>query len=246
MQDVTELFRRLKRVMPEGTKPKFSTAEELMSWHREQEKLSTEKVNRENAATRLRNVLGRSGICELHQSCTFDNYRVECEGQSNAVKQSKAYAENFGVGFTSFIFSGSYGTGKNHLAAAIGNYLLERNRSVLVVTVPDLMLRIRDSYGDGETSEAKLMKDLCDVDLLIIDEVGVQRETRNEFVVLNQIVDRRLSAMRPVGMLTNLNQGELTRVLGGRIMDRMKMDGGLWVNFNWGSYRGRVTHLRVV
>ncbi|QPT15214.1 ATP-binding protein [Serratia rubidaea] len=246
MRNVNELLKRLGRMMPEGTKPKFSNAEELMQWHREQEKISAEQVTKENAAARLRNVLGRSGICELHQSCTFDNYKVECEGQANAVSKARAYADDFGTGFTSFIFSGSYGTGKNHMAAAIGNHLLNRGRSVLVVTVPDLMLKIRDSYGDGETSEARLMKDLFDVDLLIIDEVGVQRENRHEFIVLNQIVDRRLAGMKPVGMLTNLNQGELTRVLGERIMDRMKMDGGLWVNFNWGSYRGRVSKLRAV
>lgn len=90
------------------------------------------------------------------------------------------------------------------------------------------------------------MKDLCDVDLLIIDEIGVQRENRHEFVVLNQIVDRRLSAMKPVGMLTNFIQPELARVLGDRIMDRMQMDNGLWVNFDWASYRRRVSHLRPV
>lgn len=246
MQDVSELFMRLKRMMPEGIKPKFTTAEELIQWHKEQSQISAERVDRVNASTRLKNVLGRSGICELHQSCSFENYKVECEGQRIAVKRAKEYAENFGVGFTSFIFSGGFGTGKNHLAAAIGNYLLARNRSVLVVTVPDLMLRIRETYGDSETSEAKLMKDLCDVDLLIIDEIGVQRENRHEFVVLNQIVDRRLSTMKPVGMLTNFIQPELARVLGDRIMDRMQMDNGLWVNFDWTSYRRRVSHLRPV
>jgi putative replication protein len=90
------------------------------------------------------------------------------------------------------------------------------------------------------------LDDLCRVDLLVLDEVGVQRETRNEWVVLNQIIDRRLAAMKPVGVLTNLNHQQMTDTLGERVMDRLTMDGGIWVNFAWGSYRKNVTHLRVV
>jgi len=116
---------------------------------------------------------------------------------------------------------------------------------VLVVTIPDLMLRVRSCYDSGN-SEARLIDDLCAVDLLILDEVGVQRESRGELVILNQIVDRRLAGMEPIGILTNLNHGELERVLGLRIMDRLTMDGGVWVNFDWGSYRKNMTHLRVV
>ena len=52
--------------------------------------------------------------------------------------------------------------------------------------------------------------------------------------------------MKPVGVLTNLNYDELSKVLGERVMDRLTMDDGIWVNFAWGSYRKNVTHLRVV
>jgi putative replication protein len=81
---------------------------------------------------------------------------------------------------------------------------------VLVVTVPDLMLRARKCYDEGQ-SESVLLDDLCRVDLLVLDEVGVQRDTRNEWVLLNQIIDRRLAAMKPV--LTNLNFDELSKIL---------------------------------
>jgi putative replication protein len=42
---------------------------------------------------------------------------------------------------------------------------------VLVVTVPDLMLRARKCYDEGQ-SESVLLDDLCRVDLLVLDEVG--------------------------------------------------------------------------
>ncbi|MBK0285433.1 hypothetical protein JDT33_23810, partial [Salmonella enterica subsp. enterica serovar Infantis] len=39
---------------------------------------------------------------------------------------------------------------------------------------------------------------LCDVDLLGLDEVGMQRDTKNEFIFLNQIVDRQTASMKAV------------------------------------------------
>ncbi|MEA4763928.1 ATP-binding protein [Klebsiella pneumoniae] len=95
-------------------------------------------------------------------------------------------------------------------------------------------------------AEASLLDDLCRVDLLILDEVGIQRGSSGEKVILNQVIDRRLSSMRPVGILTNLNYESLTDTLGARILDRLQMDGGMWVNFDWDSYRKNVRHLRVV
>lgn len=68
--------------------------------------------------------------------------------QRKAFTMAKSYAQNFGAGFASFVFSGSPGTGKNHLAAAIGNHLLSGGYSVLVVTTPDLMLRVRECYDE--------------------------------------------------------------------------------------------------
>lgn len=241
MKTTSDRLERLQRLMPAGIKPKFESAAELLAWHQEEGKKRAAEIDALNLASRSEKILGRSGICELHRHCTFANYQVSTDEQRTARSMARSYADWFGSGFASFVFSGGVGTGKNHLAAAIGNQLLKRGNTVLIVTVSDLILRARSSYDEGK-SEAALLTELCAVDLLIIDEVGVQRETQNEFVLLNQIIDRRLSAMKPVGILTNLGHTELTRVLGVRVMDRLTMDGGMWVNFPWGSYRKNVSH----
>jgi integral membrane sensor domain MASE1 len=48
----------------------------------------------------------------LHRSCTFANYQVTGDGQKKALSLAKSYAQNFGGGFASFVFSGAPGTGK--------------------------------------------------------------------------------------------------------------------------------------
>lgn len=237
---------RLKKIIPASVQPRFTSVEEWQAWQEAEGRKRSGEIDKMNQRARSEKIFGRAGIQALHRSCSFVNYEVSGPEQRQAYSMAKSYAQNFGGGsFASFVFSGAPGTGKNHLAAAIGNHLLGAGHSVLVVTIPDLMLRVRECYDDGQ-SESSLLNDLCNVDLLVLDEVGIQRGSSGEKVIINQVIDRRLSSMRPVGILTNLNHGELVNTLGARVMDRLQMDGGIWVNFDWSSYRKNVSHLRAV
>ena len=237
---------RLKKIIPATVQPKFSSVAEWQAWQQEEGRKHCLQIEKQNQRARSEKIFGRAGIQALHRSCSFANYEVTGPEQRSAYSMAKSYAQNFGGGsFASFVFSGAPGTGKNHLAAAIGNHLLGAGHSVLMVTIPDLMLRVRECYDEGQ-SESSLLNDLCNVDLLVLDEVGIQRGSSGEKVIINQVIDRRLSSMRPVGILTNLNHGELVATLGARVMDRLQMDGGIWVNFDWESYRKNVSHLRPV
>lgn len=237
---------RLKRIIPSSVQPKFTSVEEWQAWQETEGRKRSGEIDKLNQRARSEKIFGRAGIQALHRSCSFANYEVSGPDQRQAYSMAKSYAQNFGGGsFASFVFSGAPGTGKNHLAAAIGNHLLAAGHSVLVVTIPDLMLRVRECYDDGQ-SESSLLNDLCSVDLLVLDEVGIQRGSSGEKVIINQVIDRRLSSMRPVGILTNLNHGELVTTLGARVMDRLQMDSGIWVNFGWSSYRKNVSHMRSV
>ncbi|WP_312830345.1 DNA replication protein DnaC, partial [Pantoea anthophila] len=221
MKTPNDLFSRLKKMMPEGTRPKFANGQELLAWNQEQGRLRSEAIVRENRAMKMQRVMGRSGIRELHINCSFDNYRVENEGQRKALELARQYAAEFDCSIASFVFSGRPGTGKNHLAAAIGNDLILRGKSVLIVTVADLMSSMKGTFsGSSGITEERLIQDLSSVDLLVIDEIGMQSESRYEKVIINQIVDRRSSSKRPTGMLSNLDHAGMNALLGERVMDR--------------------------
>ncbi len=241
MKTPTDLFSRLKKMMPANVQPKFTSGEELLAWNQEQGCLRSESIVRENRAMKMQRVMRRSGIRELHMNCSFDNYRVENEGQRRALTMARQYANDFEGSIASFVFSGRPGTGKNHLAAAIGNDLILRGKSVLIVTVADLMSSMKGTFSGGsDTTEERLLQDLSTVDLLVIDEIGMQSESRYEKVIINQIVDRRSSSKRPTGMLSNLDPAGMNTLLGERVMDRMRLGNSMWVRFNWESYRSRV------
>lgn len=62
-------------------------------------------------------------------------------------------------------------------------------------------------------------------------------------IIHNQVIDLHLLTLKPVGVLTNLNTQEIERVLVPRIMERLTMDGGIWMNFERGSNRGKASHV---
>ncbi|EFN7975820.1 ATP-binding protein [Escherichia coli] len=230
---------RIRRLVPQHVTPLFRTAEEWQEWQLAEGRKRCREINRQNRQLRVEKILNRSGIQPLHRKCSFANYRVQNDGQRHALSQAKSIADELMTGCTNFVFSGKPGTGKNHLAAAMGNRLMSKGRSVIIVTVSDVMSVLHESYDNGKSGE-KFLQELCGVDLLVLDEIGMQRDTKNEQVVLNQIVDRRTSSLRGVGMLTNLNHAAMSSLLGERVMDRMVMNGGRWVTFNWESWRPNV------
>ncbi|QCI24143.1 DNA replication protein DnaC [Buchnera aphidicola (Muscaphis stroyani)] len=231
-------FKRLQRLMPNNIQPKFHNDEDLLAWNQEQGRLSSESILRENKAMKMQRVLGRSGIRELYMNCSFENYKIEHEGQKKVLEAAKRYAEEFNENIASFIFSGRPGTGKNHLASAIGNYLILHDKSILIVTVADLMSNMKGTFsGTSNVTEENLLHNLSSVDLLMIDEIGMQTESRYEKVIINQIVDRRSSSKRSTGMLSNLDHKGMKNLLGERVIDRMRLGNSLWLTFEWDSYR---------
>ncbi|MCP3680009.1 MAG: ATP-binding protein [Gammaproteobacteria bacterium] len=218
---------------------------DVKRWRQEDEAKQPEHYKKQFDEARVNETVGRSGILPMHQNCSVDNYIVNSNEQGKAKAFAEWYINNFsdnsGGGF---IFSGTPGTGKNHLAAAICNSLMARNHSCLVITVTELMQKLRNCYqSNSETTEDKFIQSMIDFDLLILDEIGLQRGTDAERLALNQIVDQRISRFKPTGMLTNLPAGSndgspsMSSVLGVRIMDRMRSCGGQWISFNWESYR---------
>ena len=240
------VFERLQRCVPAHVQPKFKTVAELRAFHeQEAAKFSRETYDHCQAA-KVKQVIGRCGIKKKHLSCTFNNYYTERTEQRQAHQMARGLFDGYlKRDVRSFVFSGRPGTGKNHLACAIGNGLLARQKSVVVITVSDLMMQLRNSYQPNpEVTETQIIKHLSGVDLLILDEVGLQRRNNNEAIMLNQIIDNRYIADKPTGVLTNLANNELVECLGERAVERLMENGGQWVAFTWDSYRK--SHVKAV
>lgn len=234
---MSNMFDEIKRRAAEGNH-KYSW-EELQQIRKEDESKQYDHFKKQISEARSAEAIGRSGILPMHQNCSVTNFIANTAEQHKAKIFATEYIANFdknnGGGF---VFSGQPGTGKNHLAAAICNALLAHNRSCLVITVTELMQKLRNCYQSGsETTEDKFIRTMIEYDLLVLDEIGLQRNSDAEKLALNQIVDQRICRFKPTGMLTNLSAQQINECLGVRIMDRMRSCDGKWISFDWESFR---------
>lgn len=172
------------------------------------------------------------------------NYAVNNPGQAKAMKISEKYLGQFTERFDSgggLVFMGKPGTGKTHLACAIGNSLVERGHRVLFTDVYDLIDTIKErAFSEKVCSEREAVQAFVGVDLLILDEVGAQLGSEWERLTLFKVINERYKACVPTILITNLPHDDFKKYVGERIEDRMREGGGAFVNFDWDSHRGHV------
>ena len=81
------------------------------------------------------------------------------------------------------IMTGPTGIGKSWLACALGQHACRQGKTVRYVRLPRLLEELRIAHADG--SYAKLMNSLAKVQLLILDDWGIdvlKREQRNDLL----------------------------------------------------------------
>lgn len=238
-------YQKLQKAMPAHVVPK--TPEQMAQIAQNACEQKDREVYQNFQQSKVQDLLGRSGVGKKHLKCSFENYISENQGQRQAFNISRRWVSEILEGNPkNFIFSGSTGTGKNHLACAMANALMQRKKTVLVITVAELMMKIRDKYNkQSNVTEAQFLKYLSQVDLLVLDEVGVQRMNDHEAIMINTIIDSRYTNEKSTGILTNLKSDDLNNTLGARVMERL-LENCEWVSFAWESYRKQKPSLKGV
>jgi len=123
-----------------------------------------------------------------------------------AFRVAKRYAETFSAKSNSLVFySPGNGTGKTHLAVCIANHVLNIKRApVLFKKARDLMLDIRRTFSDGgDLTEADILDRVLSVQLLVLDDVGVDPTSQWLQATYWTVFDRRLDWQLPVVVTTN-------------------------------------------
>ena len=185
--------------------------------------------------------LGRSLIPPRFRNKTLEGYTEAKDFQRRAkakvAEYIKSIDDNIAKG-ASIIMVGGVGTGKTHLSVALLRSAIENGYSGLFITASDLFISIRDTWGrNGGVSTSERVQQYKDIDLLVIDEIGVQRGTDNEKEILFSIINDRYNNIRPTVLLSNLSVDRVRDYIGERIYDRMKEDGGSLIVLNGESYR---------
>lgn len=207
--------------------------------------LATSAERREREAVALlqrRQMLSAAGIPPRFANKGFDGYEPVTVGAQKNLRVCKGFVEQFPdqlANGTTLVLTGQPGTGKTHLAAAVVRGVIEQHgHQARYIGASDLMRSIKETYRAGSArTEREVIAEFANIDLLVIDEVGIQVGSDTEKMLMFEVFNGRYAQMKPTVLLSNLTAEELAAYLGDRIMDRFR-EGGAVLVFNWQSRRG--------
>ena len=175
----------------------------------------------------------------LQDSTFFDYTFANCDETHPCVQYARRYVGNyaeFQKNGQGLLFWGNVGTGKTFLAGCIANALMEKNIPVLMTSFPKLLNALGGLYS-GEKNE--YLKSLNQYRLLIIDDLGVERDTPYVLETVYLVIDERYKSGKPFIITINLSLEELRNPADlehGRIYDRI-MERCVPVAFSGKNYR---------
>jgi DNA replication protein DnaC len=115
---------------------------------------------------------------------------------------------------------GSYGSGKTHLAASIGNFRVGVGETPMFVVVPDLLDHLRATFSPHSSiSYDHLFEEVRTASMLILDDLGTQSATPWAKEKLYQIMNFRYNAELPTVITTSLKLDEIDPRLRSRMTD---------------------------
>ena len=187
-----------KQAIEERNKVKEELQEELM--------IQYENFRKEELNKKIKQYYGTDFITAQFKQKNLENFITNEQN-----KITKLAAEKFISDFKNFkngiIFEGESGTGKTHISMAICNELLKENIPIIFGTLTELVEKYAKFYNNHTDSE--LTKLYTKVDLLVIDNLGV--EPMNDWLLakLFTIINERILNELLYIITTNYNMQAL-------------------------------------
>ena len=177
-------------------------------------------------ARRQRVLLEKSQLGDL-QHFTFDRFELKFTGPppldspDAAYHTAQMYVELLSFNDRPWLFLyGTKGTGKTHLAAAIGNARIARGEPAIFMVVPDLLDHLRATFSpNSDTTYDELFESLRNTALLILDDLGTHTATPWAREKLYQLINHRYNRRLPTVITMNMESEEIDPRLWSRIND---------------------------
>ncbi|MFH2114134.1 MAG: ATP-binding protein [Spirochaetota bacterium] len=173
-----------------------------------------DKLNRESSAIEeKRQEQERLGGLRPYLKFTFQGFRGT-QGNGHALCACKAFNPNE----SNIFLHGPAGTGKTHLATAA-----VRGHNGVVYSAMEMFCAIRQAVMESPAMEEEMIEDISLEPVIVVDDLGTEKDSEFVVSVLLRIIDRRWRDMRNGLIITsNLNPTDLGMKLGDdRIMSRL-------------------------
>lgn len=160
----------------------------------------------EEQMRRINRLKEASMMDKKYREVTFDKYEVR-EENKKVFEMAKKYADRFQDMYKKnqgLLLYGPVGTGKSFTAACIGNYLLDNAKPVIMTSFVKILQDIWEN-----DREAEYITILNSASLLIVDDLGTERETDYTLEKVYNIIDSRVRANKPMIITSNLELNDM-------------------------------------
>ncbi len=163
-----------------------------------------------------------ANIPENFKDLTINSFRTdlyerpESKQKAMVVKKMAAnYVKNFETfqeeGKGLYLYSNTKGSGKTRMAISIGNALMKvKKKGVKYTTTIDLLDEIKKTFDkDSQVTESELIESIKKIDVLILDDVGVENPTPWVKSIFYSILDGRMDNNKITIFTSNMSMEEL-------------------------------------
>ena len=181
---------------------------------------------------------------EMQRRMTFSSFdtrggRNASRKDQESLQRAKQAAETFAAEPEGWLlFTGPRGSGKTHLAVAVGSESIRRGQPVFFAFVPSLLDHLRSTFSpDSPIGYDELFEQLKTVPLLILDDLGAESSTPWAEDKLYQIVVHRHEARLPTVITNAFSIEELEDAkprIASRLVDSLVVD---WEPITAPNYR---------
>lgn len=110
-------------------------------------------------------------------------------------------------------------------------------RGVVYSNAADIVRTIRSAYDDDNLTEKQAFEKFTKPGLLIMDEVGVGKDSEFSRETLHTVISKRYDAKLPTIFITNANAKDFRAAIMERAWDRLQEDKVLQIRMSWDSWR---------
>lgn len=167
--------------------------------------------------------LNRKAQIELS---SFDTFSLDYySGNDRSVMErmlnyTKEYAASFSKKSGSILLFGDTGLGKTHISLAIANTVLQAGYSVIYDSVINILREIeKEHFGYDRASDTLDL--VLDVDLLILDDLGTEFESKFYNSIIYNIINTRINRNMPVIISTNMDFSAISARYSGKVASRI-------------------------
>lgn len=174
----------------------------------------------------------QSGMGEMFKTQCFENFDISLysknpfkdmknspyENMVNIKKYCEKYVSDFDNMEKSLCFCGGTGLGKTFMSCCIAKALIEKDKTVLYMRAEKMFRLFDDEKFGRKTSQTD---SIYDCDLLIIDDLGTETESKFNSSYLLELINERVMKNKKIIISTNLNFNGIEKKYTKRLTSRI-------------------------